>query len=127
MSLRMKLMAAFAAAAVTAALVSWIHSEAKLRRMERAVDAAEQQARASEETARTAELSAAGYREKIEHLEREIESIGLIARRQDEELDKIGVDVGGARRDVQRARGIGAIDAAAGELCAKLAALGHPC
>ena len=127
MNLRMKLIAAAVGALLVLVFVSWMYSEAKVRRMERVVDSAKQQADASEEAAAAAEGAAVEYRKKIEHLEAEIEAIGGIARRQDEELGKIGGDVGAARRDVERARSIRAIGATAGELCAKLAELGHPC
>ena len=127
MNLKLKLIAAAAAAVILAIAVGWMRSEAGLRRMERAVESARQQARASEEAARAAEMSAAEYKRKIEHLEGEIDAIGRIARRQDEELEKIDADVGGARRDVLRARSVRSIDANADELCGKLAELGHPC
>jgi len=127
MSLRMKLIGAAIAALLVLVFVSWMYSEAKVRRMERVVDSAKQQAGASEEAAAASEGAAVEYRKKIEHLEAEIEAIGGIARRQDEELGKIGGDVGAARRDVERARSIRAVGATAGELCAKLAELGHPC
>ena len=127
MSLRMKLIAAAVGALLVLVFVSWMYSEAKVRRMERVVDSAKQEARASEESAAVAEIAAGEYRKKIDHLETEIEAIGTIARRQDEELGKIGSDVGAARRDVERARSIRAIGATANELCAKLAELGHPC
>ena len=127
MTLRMKMIAAAIVALLVLVFVSWMYSEAKIRRMERVVDSAKQQARASEESAAVAEIAAGEYRKKIEHLETEIEAIGTIARRQDEELGKIGGDVGAARRDVERARSIRAVGATAGELCAKLGELGHPC
>lgn len=107
--------------------INWLHSEVKIGRMERTVEAARQQAKASDVKAAAAESAAHEYERKIEYLEGEFAAIGRIARRQDEELEKIGGDVGGARRDVERARSIRAIDATADELCAKLAELGHPC
>jgi len=125
--LRMKLIAWAIGTLLVLVFVSWMYSEAKIRRMERVVDSAKQEARASEESAAVAEIAAGEYRKKIEHLETEIEAIGTIARRQDDELGKIGGDVGAARRDVERARSIRAVGATAGELCAKLAELGHPC
>jgi len=131
MTLRMKLIAAAVGGLLVLVLVlvfvSWMYSEAKVRRLERVVDSAKQQARASEESAAVTEIAAGEYRKKIEYLETELATIGTIARRQDEELGKIGGDVGAARRDVERARSIRAIGATAGELCAKLAELGHPC
>ena len=127
MSLRMKSIAAAVVALLVLVFVSWMYSEAKVRRLERVVDSAKQQARASEESADAAEIAAGEYRKKIERLETEIEAIGGIARRQDEELEKIVGDVGAARRDVERARSVRAIGATADELCAKLAEFGHPC
>src|SRR5688572_4000455 len=127
MTLRMKLVMAAVGALLVLVFVSWMYSEAKIRRLERGVDSAEQEAKASEEGAAAAEGAAGEYRKKIEHLEAEIEAIGGIARRQDEELEKIVSDVGAARRDVERARSVRAIGATADELCAKLAELGHPC
>ena len=115
------------AALLVLVFVSWMYSEAKVRRMERVVDSAKQQAGASEEAAAAAEGAAGEYRKKIEHLETELAAIGTIARRQDEELGTIVSDVGAARRDVERARSIRAVGATAGELCAKLDELGHPC
>lgn len=125
----MKLKLVFGAAALifVSMLVAWVFSEAQLRRMERGVELAKQQAEANEEAAAAAEVAAAEYKKKIEHLEMELAAISVIARRQDEELGKINVDVGGARRDVERARSVRAIDATADELCTKLAELGHPC
>ena len=126
-SLRMKLITAAIVTSLVLVFASWMYSEAKVRRLERVVEAADQQARASEEAATAAESAAGEYRKKIEHLETELAAIGGIARRQDEELGKIGGDVGAARRDVERARSVRAIGATADELCAKLAELGHPC
>ena len=127
MTLRMKLIAAAVAALLVLVFVSWMYSEAKIRRLTRVVDSAKQQARASEHNAVAAESAAGEYRKKIEYLEAEIEAIGGIARRQDEELEKMAGDVGAARRDVERARSVRSIGATADELCAKLAELGHPC
>ena len=127
MSLRMKMVAAAAGVLLVLVFVSWVISQAKVRRLERVVEAAKHQARVSEEGAAAAEGASAEYRKKIEYLESELAAIGQIARRQDEELEKIGGDVNSARRDVERARSIRAIDATADELCAKLAEIGHGC
>ena len=127
MSLQMKLMMAAVGVSAFALFVSWIYSETKVRRLERVVESAKRQARADEEAASAAESAAGEYKKKIEYLEAEIDAISGIARRQDEELGKINGDVGAAKRDVERARSIRAIDTTADELCAKLAELGHPC
>jgi uncharacterized membrane protein YqiK len=80
-----------------------------------------------EQQSQVAEAKAGEYVKKIEYLEGELAAIGQIARRQDEELKAISGDVGTARRDVERARRIRAIDTTTDELCARLAALGHAC
>jgi len=108
------------------AVASFI-SNAKIRSLERSVEAAKQQAEASEKAASDAETRAAEYKQKTEYLESQIARVGEIARRQDEELEKINADSGRARRDVERARSVRSIDATADELCAKLAELGHGC
>ena len=127
MELKVKVIAGICLAIFVTVVLAWAVSEARLRRMERVVDAAKQQAMSSEEAANLAEVSAGKYKKKIEYLESELAAIGQIARRQDEELEKIGGDINAARHDVERARGIRAIDANADELCAKLAELGHGC
>ena len=126
-SLRMKVVMGAVAAIVLGLAVTVLIGDARVRRMERVVDSAKQQARVSEEAAATAESAAGEYRKKIEYLESELAAIGQIARRQDEELGKIGGDANSARRDVERARSIRAIGATADELCARLAELGHGC
>ena len=127
MSLQLRWISGAVALVIGVLAVSWMFSEAKVRRAEHAVEAARQHAKATEEITAVSENAAAEYRKKIEYLESELSAIGQIARRQDEELEKIGGDVGTARRDVERARSLRAIDATANELCAKLAGLGHPC
>ena len=127
MELKVKVIGGICLAIFVAVVLAWAVSEARLRRMERGVDAAKQQAMSTEEAANVAEASAGEYKKKIEYLESELAAIGQIARRQDEELEKIGGDVNAARSNVERARSIRAIDANANELCAKLAALGHGC
>jgi len=127
MTTQMKLIFSGAAGLVLVIGIASMVSNARLRSMERAVDAAKEQAAANEEAAAAAEVLAAEHVKKIEYLENELAGIGRIARRQDEEIEKIGGDVGGARRDVERARSVRAIDASIEELCRKLAELGHPC
>ena len=127
MELKVRMLAAVGLVIVVSAMLTWMYSEAKVRRIERVVESARQQARLSEEKATIAENAAGEYKKKIEYLETELAAIGQIARRQDEELGKINGDVNAARRDVERARSVRAIDATADELCAKLAELGHGC
>ena len=102
-------------------------SNAKVRSLERAVEAAKQQAKANEEATVAAEIRAAEYMQKMEYLDARIAEIGTLARKQDEELEKIGGDIGNARRDVERARSVRAIGTNTDELCGKLGELGYPC
>ena len=127
MTKQLKMILSSAATLILVIVIASMVSNARLRSMEKAVDAAKQQAKANGDAAVAAEVLAAEHVKKIEYLENELAGIGRIARRQDEEIEKIGVDVGGARRDVERARGVRAIDASVEELCGKLADLGHPC
>ena len=73
------------------------------------------------------EVESAEYRQKIEYLERQLSDIQTKARKQDEKLEKLSVNSGRARVDVERAKRTRAIDTDATELCRKLAELGHPC
>ena len=73
------------------------------------------------------EMEAAGYKQKIEYLEGKLAEIQTIARKQDEELEKLNTNTHSARTDVDRARRTSSITADADELCQKLAELGHAC
>lgn len=95
--------------------------------LENAAEAAKQAAFVSHRSAAAKEIEAAEYKQKIEYLERQLVEIQTIARRQDEELEKLNVNSGRARSDLERARSTRSIAATAGELCAKLAELGHAC
>jgi len=127
MKIQMKLILGGAGILILVMVIAFVVSHVRLRSMERSVERAKQQAKANEESAAAAEVKAAEHLKKIEYLENELAGIGGIARRQDEEIEKIGVDVGTARRDLERARSIRAVDATVEELCGKLAGLGHPC
>lgn len=102
-------------------------SNRKIARLETAADEARQSAEVSQRLAEGKEIEAAGYKQKIEYLERQLTEIQTIARRQDEELEKLTVNSGRARAAVERARSTRSIAATADELCAKLAGLGHAC
>ena len=95
--------------------------------LEKAVERAEQKAKASEKAALESERHAAEYKAKIELLENNLDEIRSAARRQDEELEKIAADIASARGRVERARALRAISTSAAELCQKLEKLGHPC
>lgn len=112
---------------VVAAAGHRIWSERRLAGRERAADERYAEGRTADERAAELEKRAAAYTEKIDRLEQTIAEIGEIARRQDEELEKIGGRVADARGRVERARSLRSIESTAAELCAKLADLGHGC
>jgi hypothetical protein len=126
MNTQTKLIVAAAAILIVGLALTTLVSNHRLHTLERRVDRAKQTAD-MEQRSQTAEAKAGEYIKKIEYLEGELSAIGQIARRQDEELKTISGDVGNARRDVERARGIRAIDITTDELCARLANLGHGC
>jgi len=99
----------------------------KIAMLEAVVEKVTQKAADLEQIAITREIEAAGYKRKIEYLERHITEIQTIARKQDEELEKAANKDRSARGDMERARRIRAIEATTGELCTKLAELRHGC
>lgn len=101
----------------------WSHFRAV--RLERKVADARQQAEAASQTAAKRELEAAEYKQKIEYLESRLAEIQTIAKKQDEELEKLNFNSGRARADVERARRVRSVTATANELCAKLAEVGY--
>ena len=127
MTIQTKLIVAGAAAIVVLLIGTTLISNHKLNALERKIEQAKRYADELEEQSHTAETKAAEYKHKIEYLEGELTAIASVARRQDEQLKAISGDVGAARRDVERARRIRAIDTTTDELCARLAALGHAC
>ena len=127
MTTQTKLITAAAAIIIVGLALTTLVSNYKLKALELRVDQAKKTADAMEMQSRAAEAKAAEYAKKIEYLEGELAAIASVARRQDEELKTISGNVGAARRDVERARGIRAIDTTTDELCARLANLGHAC
>ena len=129
MILRTKIYIGLSVAAIFAVVIlggtAW--SKHKIAKLENAVETAKRLAEGSSQLAEKWELEAAEYIQKIEYLERQLSEIQIIARRQDEKMEKLNVNSGRARRDVEHAKRTRTIDADAGELCAKLAELGHPC
>ena len=129
MTLRTKIYLGLAAAAILAAAIlsggAW--SSYKIKRLETAVEKTKQIGIQKEQLAATKELEAAEYKQKIDYLERQLSEIQISKRRQDEKLEMLNANSRSARGDVERARRTRAIGADAGELCAKLAELGHPC
>ncbi len=105
----------------------WAWSNYNISKLERAVETAKTEAAAKQAAADEKEKEAAAYRKKIEYLEANLAEIKSIARKQDEELEKLNANSAGARGRVERARRVRAIAATADELCERLEELGHPC
>jgi len=116
--------AAFIAVVIMVSALSAGRREEKLRQ---AVETAKQNAVKAESTARELELRAAEHKQKIEYLEDSLSALRLIAVKQDEELKQIENTTNTARDNVSRARAVRSLESTTAELCAKLAALGHPC
>lgn len=119
--------AAAAGVLIGGILIGEIWSGYRTGKLESWVAEAKQNAAVLEQRAAEAELEAAEYKQKTEYLERSLEQIRATAKRQDEELEKIDIDVMGARADVERARRVRAAGATADELCRQLGELGYPC
>lgn len=102
-------------------------SDRKIAKLEKKVEQSKQAAGSIQQTAVSKEIEAAGYKKKIEYLETQIGEIQKLARKQDEELEKRNFNSRRARSDAKRANSTRTITATAGELCQKLAELGHPC
>lgn len=102
-------------------------SNARIRRLENAVEKSSAAAAHAELTAAKRETEAAAYNEKIEYLETSLDEIRGRAAEQDEKLEKLTNTRRGARVDFDRARRTRSVAATPAELCEKLAELGHPC
>lgn len=104
-----------------------VWSNRKIAKLENSVEEAKRIAISIQQTAVSKEIEAAQYKEKIEYLENQLTAIQTIARKQDEELEKLNDNSVRARGDASRARSTRAVAATTAELCAKLAELGHAC
>src|SRR5690349_10793314 len=127
MTTQTKLIIAAAGIIIVGLALTTLVSNHRLTGLDSKIAQATQHADAMERQSQIAEAKAGEYKHKIENLEGELAAIASVARRQDEELKTISGDVGTARRDVERARRIRAIDTTTNELCTRLANLGHPC
>ncbi|MBC7901491.1 MAG: hypothetical protein H7070_15715 [Saprospiraceae bacterium] len=127
MTLKIKLYIAAGLAVLVLVIGSYVLSNYKISKLQKAADAAKQNADKAAAVADAKELEAGQYKQKTIYLEQKIAEIQAIARKQDEELEKFNINTAAARSDVERARRIRSITSTAGELCAKLAELGHPC
>jgi len=104
-----------------------VWSDRHIAKLEDAVALAKQSAITIQQKAGQKEIEAAGHLEKIAYLESQLIEIQIIAREQDEELEKLSNNSGRARGDAKRARDTRSITASHAELCQKLAELGHGC
>ncbi|MEP7075394.1 MAG: hypothetical protein ABI878_06255 [Acidobacteriota bacterium] len=127
MNLKMKIGLVGASVFVIAILGSWAWSSHKTATLERAVESAKARADAKTKAADEMEKQSAVYAAKTGYLEQKLAEIQAIARKQDEQLEKINVDTNAARTSAGRARSVRAIASTADDLCAKLAEVGHGC
>lgn len=104
---------------------AWSHFT--IRGLERDVRAAKEQADNKQKIADAKEREAEKYRLQAERLEGSLQEIQKIAKKQDEELEKISDQTGNARADAARARGVRALDSTSADLCRRLEELGHGC
>jgi predicted RNase H-like nuclease (RuvC/YqgF family) len=104
---------------------AWSHFT--IRGLERDVRAAKDQADNKQKIASAREQEAEKYRLQAERLEGSLAEIQKIAKKQDEELEKISDRTGNARNDAARARGVRALDSTSTDLCRRLEELGHGC
>ena len=102
-------------------------SNHKIGKLEKAVETAKREADKMEIQATAKESEAIQYKAKTEYLEKQLTEIQKIARKQDDELEKLNINTRGARGPMDRARRTRSIATTADELCAKLAELEHPC
>lgn len=119
--------AAIAAILIIGILAGSLWSNYKISKLERAAETAKTEASAKQAAADEKEKEAGSYKAKTEYLESRLSEIGSIARKQNEELEKLDSNTDSARSSVERARRVRTIAATAEELCGRLAELGHPC
>ncbi len=127
MTLKIKFYLAAAVFVIASILCSYLWSSYKTGKLQTAVEDAKLSADKAAADANVKEIEAAQYKQKTIYLEQQIAEIQAIARKQDEELEKLNSNTAAARSDVERARRIRSITSTAFELCAKLAELGHAC
>jgi len=116
-----------AALTIAAFVFSSIWTTRKFANLERELRDAKQAVQTADKLAATREIEAAAYKQKLEYLENNLTEIQTIARKQDEELEKLNTDTGRARTNLERTRRTRSIDTTAAQLCAKLAEIGRGC
>ncbi|MEJ7847485.1 MAG: hypothetical protein WKF92_05285 [Pyrinomonadaceae bacterium] len=127
MTLKIKLCLAAGILVLASIFGSYLWSNYTTGKLQAAVEDAKLSAGKAAVFANAKETEAAEYKQKTIYLEQQIAVIQAIARKQDEELEKLNSNTVAARSDVEHARRIRSITSTAGELCAKLAKLGHAC
>ncbi|MEQ1645106.1 MAG: hypothetical protein ABL959_16775 [Pyrinomonadaceae bacterium] len=118
---------ALATLTIATFIFSSIWTTRKFTKLERETRDAKQAVQTADKLAAEREIEAAVYKKKLEYLENNLSEIQTIARKQDEELEKLNINSRDARNNVERTRRIRTIDTTAGELCAKLAEIGRGC
>lgn len=116
---------ALAVLTIAAFVFSSIWTTRKFANLERELRDAKQTVQTADKLAATREIEAAAYKQKLEYLENNLSEIQTIARKQDEELEKLNINSRDARTNVDRTRRTRTIDTTAAELCAKLAEVGY--
>lgn len=119
--------AAAAACIFVGITATWVWSNYKIGKLERVVESAKADANEKAAAANALEKQAAIYAAKTEYLEQKLAEIQAIARKQDEELEKLNISTNAARGRMERARRVRTVAATADELCGKLEEIGHPC
>jgi lipopolysaccharide export LptBFGC system permease protein LptF len=119
--------AAALAFAFAIAILVYAIANMKIAKLESEVTNGKEAARQKQQTAAAKEFEAAQYKQKIEYLETKLIEINQLARKQDEELEKLNLNSRNARSDADAARRTRSITTTNAELCQKLAELGHPC
>jgi chromosome segregation ATPase len=120
-------LAAVTAITFAALIGNSIWTTRKIANLEIEIETARKAVRAADKLAATRETEAAAYKQKLEYLENNLSEIQTIARKQDEQLEKLYVNSRDARSNVERARRTRTIHTTADELCAKLAEVGKGC
>ena len=119
--------AAIGAVVLIVILGSWAWSSYKIGELERGIESAKKVADEKTAAAEQQEKQSAEYAAKTKYLEQKLAEIQAIARKQDEELEKLKTNTAAARNDAERARSIRSIASTADELCQRLAEVGHGC
>lgn len=119
--------AAIAAVIAIGILGDWVWSGYRIRKLEQAVAAARSIADEKDRASDEIEKKSAEYAAKTEYLEQKLAETSEIARKQNEELEKLKNNTAARRGDAARAHSVRSIASTADELCQRLAEVGHAC